>query len=156
MKGDAAVIAALNRYLSFELTGQRQYLLHSGTCRHWGFERLARIQGEYSAEETRHAADIIARILLLDGTAAMQDQRPIASAPSVLDQLALDRALVGDAIVHLRTAVTNCERCRDYVSRDLLRAMLDDEEHHLHWLDTEIALAGKVGIQNYLQSQIGG
>lgn len=154
MKGDPKVVSSLNEYLSFELTGHRQYLLHAGMCRHWGYERLAGIQDAYSAEETRHAARIIARILLLDGTAAPRDFRAIVGAPSVPEQLALDRELVGQAITHLRSAITGCERSHDFVSRDLLREMLDDEERHLYWLDTETALIDKVGMENYLQAQM--
>lgn len=155
MKGDAKVVAGLNEYLSFELTGHRQYLIHAAMCRHWGFERLAKVQDAYSAEETRHAARIIARILLLDGVAAPREFGPIAGAPTVPAQLALDRDLVSRAIAHLRGAVADAEHGRDFVSRDLLREMLDDEERHLHWLDIETALIDQVGLQNYLQSQTG-
>lgn len=155
MKGDPKVLDGLNGYLSFELTGHRQYLLHAGMCRHWGFERLARIQDDYSAEETQHAARIITRILMLGGVAAPRELRPIVGAPTVPEQLELDRELVSQAMVHLRAAIADCEAGRDYVSRDLLREMLDDEENHLDWLDTEVALIGKLGLQNYLQSQLG-
>lgn len=155
MKGDPKVVAGLNEYLSFELTGHRQYLLHAGMCRHWGWQRLAGIQDAYSAEETQHAARIIARILMLGGSPAPRELRTIAGAPTVPEQLALDRELVAAAIVHLRAAVADCEQARDYASRALLREMVDDEERHLHWLDTETALIGKVGLQNYLQAQLG-
>ncbi|MBS0304808.1 MAG: bacterioferritin [Proteobacteria bacterium] len=154
MKGDARVVADLNRYLSFELTGHRQYLLHAAMCRHWGFERLARIQDAYSAEETQHAARIAARILMLGASALPEELRTIAGAPTVPEQLALDRALVHDAALHLRAAVERAEGCADYVSRDLLREMLDDEERHEHWLDTEIGLVSSLGLENYLQAQL--
>ncbi len=155
MKGDAQVVAGLNEYLSYELTGHRQYLLHAGMCRNWGFERLARIQDDYVAEETRHAARVIARILLLDGAAAPRELRPIVGAPTVPEQNALDRELVSQAIDHLRATIPVCEQVRDYVSRDLLREMLADEEQHLDWLDTEAGLIRQLGLQNYLQSQTG-
>ncbi|MCG3200720.1 MAG: Bacterioferritin [Gammaproteobacteria bacterium] len=155
MKGEPAVVSGLNEYLSYELTGHRQYLLHAGMCRHWGFERLAAIQDAYCAEEIRHAAKIIARILLLDGTPAPPDFGAIVGAPTVPEQLALDRALVGRAIAHLRTAIAGCEHSHDFVSRDMLREMLDDEEHHLHWLDTQTVLINQVGLENYLQTQTG-
>src|SRR5574337_813242 len=83
MKGDAKVVAGLNEYLSYELTGHRQYLIHAAMCRHWRFERLAEVQDAYSAEETRHAARIIARILVLDGVAAPRELGTIAGAPTV-------------------------------------------------------------------------
>lgn len=153
MQGDPKVLEGLNGYLSFELTGHRQYLLHAGMCRHWGFERLARIQDGYSAEETQHAARIITRILMLGGAATPRELRPIVGGPSVAEQLDLDRDLVSQAMVLVRGAIADCESVRDYASRDLLREMLDDEEHHLDWLDTEVALIGKLGLPNYLQSQ---
>lgn len=154
MRGDAKVVAHLNEYLSFELTGHRQYLIHAGMCRHWGFERLAQIQDAYWAEEIQHAAKVIARILFLDGAATPRELRPIAGAASVPEQLTLDRTLVMQAMDHLQGAIADCERLGDYVSRDLLVEMRDDEERHLHWLDTEIALIDKLGLKNYLQSQL--
>lgn len=154
MKGDARVVADLNRYLSFELTGHRQYLLHAAMCRHWGFERLARIQDAYSAEETQHAARIAARILVLGAEALPQELRAIAGAPTVPEQLALDRGLVRDAMAHLRAAVGRAEGCADYVSRDLLREMLDDEERHLYWLDQQVSLINDVGVEDYLQAML--
>ncbi|MCC7151843.1 MAG: bacterioferritin [Rubrivivax sp.] len=155
MQGDPKVVAGLNEYLSFELTGHRQYLIHAAMCRHWGFARLAGIQDAYSAEETQHAARIATRILMLDGTIAPRELGAIGGAATVPDQLARDRGLVGGAIVHLRAAIGDCEQGRDFVSRDLLREMLDDEERHLHWLDTELGLVQRLGLQNYLQSQTG-
>lgn len=155
MKADPKVLAALNEYLSYELTGHRQYLIHAAMCRHWGLQRMARIQEAYSAEETQHAARIIDRILLLDGQATPRELGPVAGGATLATQLARDHDLVGRAIVHLRAAIGDCEDSGDFVSRDLLREMLDDEEHHLHWLDTETRLAGQLGEQNYLQSQLG-
>lgn len=153
MQGEPKVLAGLNEYLSFELTGHRQYLIHAAMCRHWGFERLARIQDAYSAEETQHAARIIARILLLGGTAAPRELGPVAGGTSVSEQLARDHALVAGAITHLRAFIGDCERSADFVSRDLMREMLDDEERHLHWLDIELGLVARLGLPNYLQSQ---
>lgn len=153
MKGDPQVVAGLNEYLSFELTGYKQYLLNSAMCHHWGFPRLAEIQNGYSQEETRHSSRIMARILLLDETPLMKDFRPAATGETVPEQLGHDRDLVTAAIAHLRNAIGVCERSRDFVSRSLLREMLEDEEMHLDWLDKQLALIGKVGIQNYLQAQ---
>ncbi|HNU10038.1 MAG TPA: bacterioferritin [Rubrivivax sp.] len=155
MQGDPRVLAALNEYLSYELTGHRQYLVHAAMCRHWGFERMARIQDGYSAEETQHAARIIARILLLGGAVAPREFGPIAGGEDLAQQLERDHALVAAAVAHLRSAIGDCEQCRDFASRDLLAEMLDDEERHLHWLDTERALLDKLGAENYLQSQLG-
>ncbi len=152
MKGDPQAVATLNEYLSFELTGYKQYLLHGAMCRHWGFERLGAIQHGYSEEETRHAGRIMARILLLGAVPQMTDFRPAAAGETVAEQLRHDRDLVDAAIGHLRSAVGLCERSRDFVSRSLLVEMLDDEESHLDWLDTQLELIGKVGLENYLQS----
>lgn len=154
MQGNPQVVQLLNEYLSFELTGYRQYLLHAETCRHWGFPRLGQLQNDYSEEETRHAGRIMARILLLGGTPAMKSQRDVVASDTVADQFAKDRDLVGAAIVHLRSAIGTCERSGDFVSRDLLTEMLDDEELHLDWLDKQAGLIAKVGLQDYLQAQM--
>lgn len=172
------VVQDLNDYLSFELTGHRQYLLHGATCRHWGFEQLAQAQLAYSDEETRHAARIMARILLLGATPLMRSARDVATdataagqpasagaaqpasaaaaqhADAVARQLARDRDLVGAAIAHLKGAIGRCEQHRDFASRALLVEMLDDEELHLDWLDRQSGLIDKLGLQHYLQAQI--
>lgn len=154
MQGSPQVVQQLNEYLSFELTGYRQYLLHAETCRHWGLPRLGQVQSDYSEEETRHAGRIMSRILLLGGTPEMKSYRDVVPSADVPEQFAKDRDLVGGAIVHLRSAIGICESSGDFVSRDLLTEMLDDEELHLDWLDKQVGLIGKVGIQDYLQSQM--
>lgn len=154
MKGNPQVTTRLNEYLSFELTGHRQYLLHSAVCRHWGFPRLAETQYAYSEEETRHAGRIMARILLLGDTPQMKSYRAVESSGSVEEQLRKDHELVGAAIVHLRAAIAVCEQSDDFVSRDLLTGMLDDEELHLDWLDKQFGLIAKLGLQDYLQAQM--
>ncbi|MDT3678974.1 MAG: bacterioferritin [Burkholderiaceae bacterium] len=154
MKGDPRVTRALDEYLSFELTGHRQYLLHGATCRHWGFSRLADVQHAYSAEETTHAGRIMARILLLGATPSMKSRREIDAHDTVAKQLDYDRELVSEAVDHLRAAIGVCEECSDYVSRDLLAEMLDDEELHLDWLRKQLSLIDRVGLQDYLQAQM--
>jgi bacterioferritin len=154
MKGDPRVTHELNEYLSFELTGHRQYLLHGATCRHWGFSRLADVQHGYSEEETTHAGRIMARILLLGAAPSMKSRRAVDARDTVAKQLAYDRELVSQAIDHLRAAIGICEQCSDFVSRDLLAGMLDDEELHLDWLDRQLGLIDKVGLQDYLQAQM--
>jgi len=154
VKGDPGVIRELDGYLSFELTGHRQYLLHAATCRHWGFPRLADVQHDYSTEETTHAGRIMARILLLGGTPSMKSRRAVDARDTVAGQLDYDRELVREAIDHLRAAVGVCEQCSDFASRDLLAEMLDDEELHLDWLDRQLGLIDKVGLQDYLQAQM--
>ncbi len=155
MNADPKVLAHLNEYLSVELTGHRQYLLHGGLCRHWGFERLAQREQAYVVEETAHAQRILARLLMLGGTPAPRDVRPVVGADSVPALLALDHQLVSHAITLLRQAVTQCEDSRDYDSRALLVEMLDDEEGHLDWLETEQRLLAQLGQERYLQAQLG-
>ncbi|MBI2383395.1 MAG: bacterioferritin [Gammaproteobacteria bacterium] len=154
MKGDPQVISYLNQYLSIELTGHKQYLLHSKLCEHAGLHRLKEIQHQYSAEETNHAAKLLERILFLEGQPALQDARQIVVSATVADQLQLDLSLIGHAMPLLRKAVLECESRNDYVSRDLFREMLADEEKHFHWLETQLELIQKVGVQNYVQSQM--
>lgn len=154
MKGDPRVIRQLDEYLSFELAGHRQYLLHGATCRHWGFARLADAQQAYSEEETTHAGRILTRILMLGGTPSMKNRRAVEGGDTVAKQLGHDRELVSAAIVHLRAAIGICERGGDPASRDLLAEMLDDEELHLDWLDRQLGLIDRVGLQEYLQAQM--
>lgn len=155
MNADPQVLAHLNEYLSFELTGHRQYLVHGAQCRQWGFERLARRELAYVAEESAHAERILARLLLLGGAPTPRDVHPVAASDSAPTLLARDRDLVARAIAHLREAVAQCERSGDYASRALLVEMMDDEERHLDWLDTELGLLDRLGPENYLQAQLG-
>jgi len=170
MKSDEKVISFFNRYLQIELTGHKQYLLHGAKCKDWGFTRLAEKQLDYAQEETQHAAKIMQRLLFLEGEPALQDARVIEVKDSVPEQLALDKALVQQAIDLLREAVSWCEQQRDAVlddtpmhkavryalnQRKALERFLEDgrlEEHHLHWLEQQHFLIGSVGLENYLQA----
>lgn len=154
MKADPQVITRLNEYLCFETTGHVQYLFHAGLCAHERFSVLARVQTDYSAEESQQSARIMARILMLDAVPAPRMIRTAGGMRSVPEQLEADRELVGGAIAHLRTSVGECEQRRDFVTRELLREMLDDEEQHLYWLDKQVSLIGEVGLENYLQSML--
>ncbi len=153
MQGNDEVITHLNRYLAFELTGIKQYLLHSRSAADQGFDRLAEVQLEYSKEEATHAARIMDRVLFLEGVPALADMGPVELDPDVLKQLEHDQRLITEAIALLRKGVATCERVSDFVSRDLLREMLDDEEQHSHWIEVQLDLATRIGRQNYLQSQ---
>ena len=153
MKADPQVVSCLNEYLCYETTGHVQYVFHAGLCRHQGFRKLADVQIEYSDEETRHASRVIARILLLGAVPAPKLLREVGGMRTVPEQIEADRDLVGGAIVHLRKSIGECERSRDFASRDLLCEMLEDEEHHLHWLDKQVFLIGETGLANYLQAQ---
>lgn len=153
MQGNDEVITHLNRYLAFELTGIKQYLLHSRSAADQGFDRLAEVQLEYSKEEATHAARIMDRVLFLEGVPALADMGPVELDPDVLKQLEHDQRLITEAIALLRKGVVTCERVSDFVSRDLLREMLDDEEQHSHWIEVQLDLVTRIGRQNYLQSQ---
>lgn len=153
MHGDVAVQDYLNRYLSIELTGHKQYLLHAGLCRKMGYYRLAEQQQAYSEEETSHAAGLLARLLFLCGIPTMEDVRPLQVEMAVPAQLRLDHMLISRAIDLLREAVAHCTKVNDPVSRDLFVTMLADEEEHLHWVATQLDVINTMGLANYLQSQ---
>lgn len=155
METDPKTIDFLNGYLSIELTGHKQYLLHSTTCGRWGLPRLAARQRAYSVEETSHAFEVAERLLFLEGTPSLADARPIRVVTRVEQQLALDRDLVGFAIGRLREAVQHCTHQRDAVSRALFQRMLVDEEDHLHWVETELGLIDRLGLPGYLRAQLG-
>lgn len=154
MKGDAGVISRLNDYLKTELTGHHQYLRQAALLHNWGFRALAEREDAYSREETEHTKQIAARILLLEGVPNYQDIRRVSEAGTVKDMLTDDHALVKSAIDLLREAVEYCESVADFESRHLMVTFLDDEEEHLHWLEVQLGLIGKVGTENYLQSQM--
>ncbi len=155
MQGNARVIEHLNEYLRIELTGHKQYLLAAGVFRNWGFARLHDKQEAYSREETEHAAEILHRILFLEGTPTMEDASPVGVPGSVEAQLRQDHALVHRAIVHLQAGVELCRSEDDNASRELVERMLVDEEEHLDWLESQLELIRLVGAENYLQQQIG-
>ncbi len=154
MKGDPQVISYLNQYLTIELTGHKQYFLHSRRCAQWGLPRLQEIQHNYSGEEMRHAERILQRILFLEGQPTLQDCRPIEVHTTVAAQLQLDLELVTLAAQLLRQACAYCLSKNDHVSAKLFQEMLADEESHTLWLETQLALIQKAGLPNYLQSQM--
>ena len=144
MKGNPQIIAELNKLLKNELTAINQYFLHARMMKHWGFERLGKKVYEESIGEMKHADKLIMRILLLDGLPNLQDLC-----------LAADLKLESAARTALVAAVAHCETAKDFVSREIVVDILEDAEAHIDFLETEIALIDKVGVQNYLQTQIG-
>jgi len=154
MKGDPKVIDFLNRYLSIELTGHKQYLLHSRLCGRWGYRRLKETQDNYSNEEWVHIGRLAERILFLEGKLGLQDDRAVEETSGVEAQFELDRALIAHACGVLREAVGYCLGHGDPVSEALFREMLVDEEEHIHWVETQLDLIRKVGLQNYLCEQM--
>jgi len=155
MKGDPQVLQFLNAQLKNELTAINQYFLHYRMLKHWGFERLAKKEYEESIDEMKHADRLIDRILLLDGLPNLQDLGKLLIGENVVEILRCDLQLESAAQQTVRDAITHCESVRDYVSRQVLDDILKDTEEHIDHLETQLDLVDAVGVQNYLQTQIG-
>lgn len=154
MKGDRKVIEYLNVVLRNELTAINQYFLHSRMFKNWGLTRLADHEHLESIDEMKHADQLIERILFLEGMPNLQDLGKLMIGEHAREILECDLRLEMEAIPALRDAVTHCETVKDYVSRELFEHILESEEEHVDWLETQLDLADKVGIENYLQSQM--
>ncbi len=154
MKGDPEVIKQLNAQLTNELTAINQYFLHARMYRHWGLSRIAKKEYDESIGEMKHADKLIDRILMLDGLPNLQAMHKIMIGENTEEMLGADLALEQGAQTTVKSAIAAAEKAADYVSRDLLLEILDDTEEHIDWLETQLDLIQKVGIQNYLQSQM--
>ena len=155
MKASPQIIAELNKLLKNELTAINQYFLHARMMKHWGFELLGKKIYEESIGEMKHADTLTQRILMLDGLPNLQDLGRLAIGEAVPECLACDLKLESAARGDVVTAIALFEREKDFVSREIAVRILEDAEHHIDFLETEIGLIDKVGLQNYLQSQIG-
>ena len=154
MKGDTKVIEYLNKALENELTAINQYFLHARMYKNWGFEKLNEKEYHESIDEMKHADLLIERILFLEGLPNLQNIGKILIGENTEEMLGCDLKLELIAIPVLREAIEYCEKVSDFVSRDLFTHILDSEEEHVDWLETQLELIEKVGIENYLQSQM--
>jgi len=156
MKGDSKVIGHLNKVLGNELVAINQYFLHAKMFHDWGLMELAEFTKMESIDEMKHAETIIDRILFLEGLPNMQDLGKLNIGEATEEMLKCDLDLEMKAIPDLREAIAHCEEVKDFVSRDLFRLILDDEENHVDWLETQLTLISKMGIQNYLSEKLKG
>ena len=153
MKGDATVIEHLNKVLKNELTAINQYFLHSRMYKDWGMTKLADHEHAESVDEMKHADALIERVLFLEGLPNLQDIGKLRIGENTQEMLQCDLDLELDAIPDLRAAIAYCESHKDYVSRDLFDSILQSEEGHVDWLETQIGLIDKLGLENYLLDQ---
>jgi bacterioferritin len=154
MKGDKQVIVHLNKILANELIAINQYFLHAKMYKDWGLKELAEFTRHESIDEMKHADKLIERILFLEGLPNLQDLGKLSIGENTEEMLNCDLALEMRAIPDLRAAIEYCDSVRDFVSSELLEDILESEEEHVDWIETQLSLIEKVGIQNYLQEKM--
>ena len=154
MQGSQAIIDALNSVLTKELTAINQYFLHARMLQNWGLEKLGRLEYKASIDEMKHADELIKRILFLEGLPNLQKLDRIRIGQTVQEVMEADLSVENEAVPHLKTCIKLAEAEADYVTRNLFLHILESEEEHVDWLETQLSLLKQIGVQNFIQSQI--
>ncbi len=154
MKSDSAILATLNSVLTTELTSINRYFLHARMYKNWGFDALNEVAYKKSIKDMKQADALIERILFLEGLPNLQKLMPLLIGENTEEMLACDAKFQTSQINELKDAIAQCEQAQDFVSREIVQEILEYEEAHLDWLETQQYQINNVGLQNYLQSQI--
>jgi len=155
MQGRKEVVKFLNKVLTNELTAINQYFLHSRMLKNWGVQKLAEHENREAFDEMRHADELVERILFLEGLPNLQTLHKLMIGEDVREIIECDLKLENAAIPVLREATACCEKLDDFVSRELLEKILEGEEEHVDWLETQLGLIEKMGLENYIQLRSG-